>query len=138
MNENPFKPPTIQATEQSDGPSGATHRIKQTDASGLFPILVSAAAWSISYLAGSDSAIGTNPILFTLLLATVSSIWVYHDAKRRGVKMVGAVNFLIFFGWIVAIPIYLIYTRGKTGWLWAVLQAIGVCGGWYAGWKLHS
>ena len=137
MNENPFKPPTTEAIEQSDSVSGAPHRINQTGVFRLFPILVSAAAWSISYLAGSDSAMGTNPTLFTLLLATASSTWVYHDAKRRGVKIVGAVNFLIFFGWLVAVPIYLIYTRGKTGWLWVVLQAVGVCGGWYAGWTIH-
>ena len=101
-------------------------------------LIASVIAWLFAYLWGSDVAGGDPPHLFIILLAATSSTWVYLDSKRRGIGMVGAVHFLLYFCWVVAVPIYLIYTRGKTGLLWAVLQASVVCGAWYAGWELNN
>jgi len=132
MADNPFKPPAVATVGQKDDVRKGPGKFSWGS------LLVSVVVWCISYLVGSEAAFGSNPTLLTLLLATISSIWVYHDAKRNRVKIVGAVNFLIFFVWMFAVPIYLIYTRGKIGWCWAIVQAVGVCGAWYLGWQSHS
>ena len=51
--------------------------------------------------------------------------------------MVGAIQFLLFFAWMIAVPFYLVHTRKMIGLAWAVVQVIAVYGLWYAGWVLH-
>jgi hypothetical protein len=98
---------------------------------------LSVGAWCLAYFAGWDAAVGSPPLLQTILIASISSIWIYYDAKRNGIYMVGAIQFLLFFAWMIAVPFYLVHTRKMIGLAWAVVQVIATCGLWYAGWVLH-
>ena len=124
MVDNPYEPPAVTAQDSAQG-------FKLS----WFAIVVSLAVYFFSYLAGADLANRENSTLYMIMMATLSSTWLYFDAKRVGVGIVGPVNFLIFFAWQIAVPIYLIYTRGQKGWGLGLLHAGVVCSAYYLGWK---
>ena len=136
MTENPFQSPPPLSTEVEN----EADSLSQTSAFRWSPILFSAVAWFVAYLGGSDAASSTapSPAFFMFLLAIISSIWLYRDAKRLKIKLAGSVSFLVFFCWMFAVPIFLIYTRGIIGWLWAFLQAAGLWGAWYIGSQVYN
>lgn len=136
MNDNPYEPPAKEASPSSVAlprPNGST----SATITHWWAMPLSVGAWCLAYFAGWDAAVGSPPLLQTILIASISSIWIYYDAKRNGIYMVGAIQFLLFFAWMIAVPFYLVHTRKMIGLAWAVVQVIAVCGLWYAGWVLH-
>ncbi len=79
-------------------------------------------------LGGLTEALSQNALvhyLDALLLACSAAGWCVVDARRRDKKFPWAVQFLTLLFWIVAVPIYLIVSRGWSGLGWTFLNAIG-------------
>jgi hypothetical protein len=80
-------------------------------------------------LIGLTSALSQNALveyLGTFLMACTSAEWCLIDSSRRGKPMTWSVQFLVFVFWSIAVPIYLIATRGWRGAGWLVLNSIGM------------
>ncbi len=136
MNDNPYESPASDVGQPSVV-------LPESDASssllnfGWWSVALSCVAWCFAYFAGWDAATGSPPHLQVIVIASISSVWIYYDAKRNGISMVGAIQFLLFFAWMIAVPVYLIYTRRKLGVAWAAVQVFAICSSWYTGWALH-
>jgi hypothetical protein len=65
-------------------------------------------------------------VLYALLLATIATEWCVLDAYQRGRPIVSVVQMIMFFTWPLAVPVYLIVSRGWRGVAYAVLHAIGL------------
>ena len=76
--------------------------------------------------AATDAVNNNTPAYFlgSLLLATASGGWCLADASWRGNPMTWAVQLLTFLFWPVAVPVYLVASRGWRGLGWALLNAI--------------
>ena len=64
--------------------------------------------------------------LFTLLMASTAALWTVLDARRHNRPIVHIGQLVVFFFWPIAVPLYLIWTRGFRGLGWAVLHAVGL------------
>ena len=64
--------------------------------------------------------------IFALLMASMAALWVVFDARHRGKPLVSIVQFLVLVSWPVAVPIYLISTRGVRGLGWSLLNLVGL------------
>ena len=135
MAENPFNAPSASTIEDNEGVLTDSMQSSSSVSLKWFAIAVSVASWFLAYLAGVDAATGQNPALFTLLFSAVSSTWVYYDAKRRRLRLASAVHFLVFFACVIAVPVYLVYTRKRVGLFWIASQIACVCGAWYSAWR---
>ena len=84
-------------------------------------------------LAGCSDAtqIESSPYTLTEAIASFAcgiftTSWAVSDSRKRGHPIVHILQLLMFLTWTVAIPIYLIWSRGWKGLGWAVLHCIGV------------
>ena len=67
--------------------------------------------------------------VYSLLLASLASsaaMWVVLDARHRGKPLVSIVQLIVMVFWQIAVPIYLIATRGLSGLGWTILNLIGL------------
>ena len=62
--------------------------------------------------------------VFALLCACLIAMWVVFDAQHRGKPLVSIVQLIVFILWPIAVPIYLVTSRGVRGLGWLVLNAI--------------
>jgi hypothetical protein len=76
--------------------------------------------------------LGLSADQFTIFVMNVFvvaaiSIWIRFDARRNDVVIPLGVQLFVYMFWPIAVPIYLIWTRGFwKGLGWAVLNAFGL------------
>ena len=74
--------------------------------------------------------------LFGIFMASAAAWWAVSDARSRGRPILHIVQLFLFLLWPVAVPIYLISSRGIRGLGWSLLHAVGLvvalCVGFYA------
>lgn len=74
-------------------------------------------------------------LLFGIFMAATATQWTVLDARRRGHSIRHILLLLIVLFWSIAVPIYLIWSRGFRGLGWALLHALGLllalCLGYY-------
>jgi len=74
--------------------------------------------------------------ILSLLMASMAAMWVVFDAQHRGKPLVSIVQLMAMALWPIAVPIYLIVTRGVRGLGWVVLNLLGlmiaICVGFYS------
>ena len=72
----------------------------------------------------------------SLLMASSAAMWVVFDAQHRGKPLVHIVQLMVMILWPIAVPIYLITTRGLRGLGWTILNIVGLliasCVGFYS------
>lgn len=66
-------------------------------------------------------------------LASVAVQWAVLDAKERNEPILYSVQFIMLISWPVAMPIYLIYSRGLKGLGWCTVNIIGLYAAWLLG-----
>jgi hypothetical protein len=81
------------------------------------------AAWGSIQVFSENAMIS---MLFALLIASAATMWVAFDTRHRQSPLPHAVLFLIFLTWVIALPLYLIWTRRIRGLGWAALHFIGL------------
>jgi hypothetical protein len=65
-------------------------------------------------------------LLINLLVASTATTWAVLDSLGAGRPLLHSVQFVIFISWPVALPIYLVSTRGLRGLGLSCLNAIGL------------
>ena len=81
-------------------------------------------------IAAATDALNNNTLVYflgSLLMATASGGWCLADASWRGKPMTWAAQLLTFLFWPIAVPIYLVASRGWRGLGWALLNSIAFC-----------
>ena len=58
---------------------------------------------------------GSFDLLLSLFTALVVTLLCITDSKVRGKPMVQAAQWIMFFTWPIAVPIYLVWSRGAKG-----------------------
>src|SRR5262245_889625 len=79
-------------------------------------------------LSGVRAAIaetGRTDVLITLVLSSGMALGCGQDARRMGRAMPGAASLAVFFTWPVAIPVYLVWTRGWKRGMLAAMAFVG-------------
>jgi hypothetical protein len=71
--------------------------------------------------------------LFAIIMATASALWTVSDARSRGRPVLHIVQLFLFLFWPIAIPIYLVLSRGIRGFGWSLLHAVGLMAALYLG-----
>jgi hypothetical protein len=89
----------------------------------VFEIYVMCVLWGITQSLSSNGALG---YLGSILLAVLTTGWCIIDARHRGRPMLSIVQMIVFFSWPIAVPIYLIASRGRRGLAIAAIHAIGM------------
>ena len=64
--------------------------------------------------------------VFSLLVASTAAMWVVFDGQHRGKPLVSIVQLIVMGLWPIAVPVYLITTRGVRGLGWAILNLVGI------------
>jgi hypothetical protein len=80
-------------------------------------------------LSGFTQALSNNALVYyltALLLACSATGWCVVDARRRGRPLLPAVQLIALLLWFVAVPIYLLASRGWRGLGWALLNLVGL------------
>lgn len=62
----------------------------------------------------------------SLMMASFAAMWVAFDARHRRKPMVRIVQEIVMGLWPIAVPVYLVTTRGVRGLGWAALNIIGL------------
>jgi len=79
-------------------------------------------------LAGVRAAIaetGRTDVLISLVLCSGMALGCAQDARRMGRAMPGAASLAVFFTWPVAVPAYLVWSRGWKRGLLAAMAFVG-------------
>ena len=99
----------------------------------LVALYVATVAWGVTQCFTQNGGVY---YLFALFMASMAAMWVVFDARHRGKPLVSVVQFLVFIFWPIAVPVYLIATRGVRGFGWSLLNFFGLvvalCIGFYA------
>lgn len=78
-------------------------------------------------VAAATDALSNNSLVYGLgaiLLASAAAGWCLADASWRCKPMTWAAQLLTFLFWPIAVPIYLVASRGWRGLGWALLNAV--------------
>ena len=79
---------------------------------------------------GVDAATHANTSLFTLIaslaIGVALTLACRTDARRRGHPIGHAVQLIILFTWKLTAPLYLLWSRGLRGVLWAILWSVSI------------
>lgn len=84
------------------------------------------AFYAAAAIASATNAINNNALVYGLgaiLLSSASAGWCLLDASWRGQPLTWAAQFLTFLFWPIAVPIYLVSSRGWRGLGWTLLSA---------------
>jgi hypothetical protein len=82
-----------------------------------------------TFLSGIIQAASHNALVYylsALLMACSATGWCVADARRRGKQLLPVVQLIALLFWFVAVPVYLLASRGWRGLGWIVLNAIGL------------
>jgi hypothetical protein len=91
--------------------------------------LITVGFYVAAALTGVTDALSNNALVYYLsatLLACSAGGWCAADASRSRNPMTWAVQLLTFLFWPIAVPIYLIVSRGWRGLGWLILNAVAV------------
>ncbi len=94
------------------------------------------AIYFLAAVSGAKSVLGPDVltrILIPLGMAILLTQFCYIDSIVRGRQLPWSVRWLIFFFWIVAVPIYLFWSRGLRATHWILLYIIGLFAASYIG-----
>lgn len=69
---------------------------------------------------------GLAAVLNALLFALFSTGWCVEDAYQRGTPLLPIIRKIVFFTWIVSVPIYLIWSRKWRGAGYVLLHTVGL------------
>jgi hypothetical protein len=86
-------------------------------------IYVMCVLWGITQSLSSNGALG---LLGSILFAVLTTGWCVVDSRSRGRPMLSIVQMIVFFSWPVAVPIYLVASRGGRGLAIAAVHAIAM------------
>lgn len=86
-------------------------------------IYMLAAGWGVHGALGREGSPAAWVI--SLGLALACAVWSGADAAARGLTLVWPARIGILFFWPVAVPVYLIWSRGARGVVTAVLAVVG-------------
>jgi hypothetical protein len=122
MYDNPYESPL--ATEHIDRtPVGSDKRKKLRRILLICLYLLAAIAGAMGTHASRSNAV---QLLLPIMMASVATYLCVVDSRILGCPMVQSVHYIMFFTWPLAVPIYLIYSRGLRGLGMAVLHGIGL------------
>ena len=65
-------------------------------------------------------------LLLPVAMCSIMTYWCVVDSRMRGSPIVHSLHWIIFFTWPIAVPIYLIRSRGLRGLGLALLHTIGL------------
>ena len=89
--------------------------------------------WGVVQVMRPDS--GRLYLLFSLVMAGAAACWAVSDARNRGKPILHILQLFIFLLWPIAVPVYLISTRGFRGLGLSVAHAmcliLALCIGFY-------
>ena len=91
--------------------------------------LIVVAIYGLSALWGVVQALNSNGLaafLGSLLFALLTTGWCIADSRRRGRPLLSVLQMIMFFTWPVAVPIYLIASRGLRGVGYIFLHSLGM------------
>ena len=95
-------------------------------------LYIASAAWGLVQVFTRNAGLY---YLFALFMASMAAWWTVSDARRRGHPILHIVQLFVFLFWPIAVPIYLIWSRGLRGVGWTLLHAFGLilalCVGFY-------
>ena len=104
--------------------------------SGWFPLVELYVAQVAAGAMQCFPQFGAWPWCLSLLMASSAVMWVVFDAQHRGKPVVSIVQLIIMGLWPIAVPIYLLTTRGVRGLGWTILNIVGLaiasCVGYYS------
>lgn len=89
--------------------------------------LIIIAFYAAVAIASATNALNNNALVYGLgaiLMASASAGWCLLDASWRGQPLTWAAQLLAYLFWPIAVPIYLISSRGWRGLGWALLNAL--------------
>jgi hypothetical protein len=78
--------------------------------------------WGIHRAAEAQS--GPADLLLSLTVAITIVLACANDARIRRTPLVSIIKFIMLFTWPITAPVYLIWSRGWRGVLWAILWSI--------------
>ena len=87
-------------------------------------LYVVAAVWAVVQLFWGGN--GGVYLLFWLAFAIPATTWVVMDGRHRNKPILHILQFVIFFTWPIAVPVYLVATRGIYGIGLTTLHVIGL------------
>lgn len=91
--------------------------------------LIVVALYGLALFGGFIDAVSTNGLvmfLFSLLFATLAASWCAMDARIRGNPMLPVVQMIVLLTWPIAVPVYLIQSRGARGLLYLFIHGLGL------------
>ena len=97
-------------------------RLRRTIAVCLY---VLTAAWGAARALRPDNAYLW--LLFSAAIASAMTGWCVVDSRILGRPIVRSLQWIIFFTWPIAVPLYLIWSRRFRGFAMAFLHALGLC-----------
>jgi hypothetical protein len=134
--------PSAGTTRQVNQPEknfevGSTmHEQKPKAFSRWFPLV---ALYVAQFALGSMSCFTLNGGVYwicSLMMASMAAMWVVYDAQHRGKPLLSIVQLIVMGLWPIAVPIYLITTRGMSGLVWAIVNLVGLMVAAFAGYHL--
>ena len=69
---------------------------------------------------------GVIRLLLHVAMCSIATYWCVVDSRMRGSPIVHSLHWIIFFTWPIAVPIYLVQSRGLRGLWLAVIHGIGL------------
>ena len=99
----------------------------------VITLYVASFLWGVVQVMVPD--LGGLYYLFALVMAGAAAWWAVSDARERGKPILHILQLFVFLLWPVAVPIYLIATRGFRGLGLSVAHVVGLifvlCIGFY-------
>ena len=123
MDENPYQsPPMADANATAIAPS-VRGQVKLRGIILLSFYLVVAANGAMQAFPSRGHGLG---ILLAVMAASLATYGCIVDSRIIGRPIVQSVHWIMFFTWPLAVPIYLIYSRGLRGVVLLILHGIGL------------
>ena len=86
-------------------------------------LYVATVAWGIVQVFSQHGGI---QYIISLIFGLTATLWTVSDARQRGRPILHIVQFFILVSWPIAVPIYLIWSRGKRGVGLLLLHGVGL------------
>jgi hypothetical protein len=119
---NPYESPAIlDEKDPTRERVDAQKRLRRVLMIGMYVLV---AAWEIVQV--SRPSAGMVLLLLTLTTASVATYVCVVDSRMRGRPIVQSVQWIMFFTWPLAVPIYLIHSRRLRGVAITMLHGVGL------------
>jgi hypothetical protein len=126
MENNPYESPRTFVNAQMSGDVNAGQKKLRA--------IMALSIYLLVAILGAMQAIPTifldrSPVflwLIPIMMAYTATYWCVVDSRILGRPIVQSLHWIIFFTWPLAVPIYLIYSRGGRGLVLVILHTIGL------------